>query len=286
MGHEMVGTVAEVGPEVKNLALGDRVTVDPQRTCGVCPWCDTGQHHLCRSKTVLGTTNWSGALGEIISAPASRVYRLPDHLNDLQATLIEPVAVGVHAVTRAQLEDGQTAVILGSGPIGLVTAAVASAYGASKIVTVDLMQHCLDVSLQMGATETVVATEGKTIPSVLEKVGSQGADIVFVAVGIQQVFDTALQLVKPTGKVVLIALFEDVLKFAPFSIVGNDVSLVGSQMYHGGDIQKAIDLIGNATVNPLPMVSHELTIDDAQEGFVLAASKADNAIKVCLSHSG
>ena len=284
MGHEIVGIVAEAGSDCSSIKPGDRVTVDPQWTCGTCSWCTSGRHNLCPKKTVLGTTGWSGGFGEYFVIPENRVYPLPPGMSDSEAILIEPLSVGMHASRRAAVRDGEKAVVFGSGTIGLSTIAAARVYGAATVVAVDLLDHCLIAATSAGATAAVHAGAVSADDQIRSYVGKDGADVVFVTIGIPAVFEKALSLVRPGGRIAMIALFDKPVSFEPFDIVGSDVSILGSQMYSDIDVKDAISALveGRAAIQHL--VTHELPIEEARKAFDLTISKKDNAIKVVLLH--
>lgn len=284
-GHEVTGEVVAVGADVRAFSLGDRVFVDPQWTCGHCKWCGSGRHNLCPQKKVLGTIGWSGGLGEYIVAPEKSVYRLPDHVSYVAGTLIEPLAVGVHAVNRATIAPGDSVAVLGTGPIGMMVAAVANVRRASPIVAVDLQPHCLEmVQEHLGATNGLLADQGPITERILAINDGEGFDVVFLTVGVTSLVEEALTIVQRDGRVVFLALFDGAVQFDPFDIVGRDVSFVGSQMYNVEDIQTAIELIASGAVDAEAMVTHVLPLEQAQLGFEMAESKADGAIKVVLEH--
>jgi L-iditol 2-dehydrogenase len=284
-GHEVTGDVVEIGAAVKGFSLGDRVFVDPQWTCGTCKWCQSGRHNLCPHKKVLGTTTWSGALGEYIVAPVQSVYRLPDHVSYINGTLIEPLSVAVHAAQRAALRADESVAILGTGPIGMMVSAVADVRGASPIITVDLEQHCLDIAQEhLGATHSLLGGQGPLVDRILEITGGKGIDVVFMTVGVSPLVTDALQAVERLGRIVFLALFDEPVQLEPFDIVGRDVSIVGSQMYDAEDIKTAIDLIASDRVQAGAMVTHVLPLEEAQRAFDMAATKSDGAVKVVLEH--
>ena len=284
MGHEVAGEIVEAGTGVRDFAEGDRVFVDPQWTCGACEWCRSGRRNLCPEKTVLGTPGWSGGLGEYMVAPEQSLYRLRDDVSDVTATLIEPLSVGVHAVDRAGLQAGESVAVLGTGPIGMVTAAMCQVRGALPIVAVDMQPHCLAVAkTHMGATHTLNAGEGRVVERALEITGGRGFDVVFLTVGVAALVGDALKMVERAGRVVFVALFDEPVRFEAFEIVGRDVSFVGSQMYDDGDIRTAADLVLSGRVAVDAMVTHVLPLEEAQRGFELVATKAEGAIKAVLT---
>lgn len=284
LGHEAAGQVVSVGSGVQTFKPGDRVCVDPQWTCGECEFCQSGDQQLCPSKKVLGTTNWPGAFGEYMIVPEQAVYRLPDHLSNIQGTLVEPLSVGVHANRRANIQAGESVAVLGAGPIGMTVTAVASTRGAAPIIVSDLQQHCLNISKNhLGATNTLVAGRDPLVDTIMNITEGKGVDVVFLTVGIPALFNEALKIVKSRGRIVLVALFEKPLQLEAFDIVGRDVSIVGSQMYNAADIRTAIDLIATGKVQLDAMVTHILPLSQAQHGFEMASTKTDGAVKVILT---
>jgi L-iditol 2-dehydrogenase len=282
LGHEMLGYVTEISEGVDRVAVGDRVTVDPQWVCGECEWCRAGDHNLCQNKLVLGTPQWPGALGEYILCLQEAVYVIPENLTDDQGVTIEPLAVGVHAVKRAHLQKGESVLILGAGSIGQVTVAMAHARGADPIIVADVQQHCLDTAPKLGATHGILVGKEDIVASVNAITGGRGADVVFITHGSGNLFDAALETVRKQGRIVVIALFKKPVLIDPYKIVKKDINVVGSIMSTDEDVREAIDVIASGNINPAHIVTHHMPIDEAQRGFELADTKADGAIKVVL----
>lgn len=282
LGHEMLGYVTEVSEDVTRVTVGDRVTVDPQWVCEECEWCKKGDHNLCVNKRVLGTVEWPGALGEYILCPDYSVYPIPDHLTDDQATMIEPLAVGVHAVKRARLQKGESVLILGTGSIGNVTTAMAHVYGADPIIVADVQQHCLDTAPRLGATHSILVGHEDIATRVNEITGGKGADVVFITHGTSELFDAAFEAVRKQGRIVVVALFKKPVPINPYNIIKKDIDIVGTIMSTDEDVQEAIEVVASGKVDPAHIVTHHLPIDEAQHGFELAATKNDGAIKVVL----
>lgn len=282
LGHEMLGYVTKISEGVDRVSIGDRVTVDPQWVCGECEWCKTGDHNLCSNKLVLGTPQWPGALGEFILCPQEVVYRIPTTWTDDQGIVIEPLAVGVHAVKRAHLQKGESVLILGAGSIGQVTTAMAHVRGANPIIVADIQQHCLDTAPKLGATHGILVGKEDIAASVSEITRGKGADVVFITHGSGDLFDAALKTVRKQGRIVVIALFKKPILIDPYQIIKKDIDVVGSIMSTDEDVREAIDVIASGTVNPAHIVTHHLPIDEAQRGFELADTKDDGAIKVVL----
>jgi threonine dehydrogenase-like Zn-dependent dehydrogenase len=231
---------------------------------------------------VLGTAQWPGALGELIVAPESVVYHVPDHLTDDQATVIEPLGVAVHSVRRANLKAGESALILGAGSIGHVTAAMCQVREAASIIAVDVKPHCLDSVLRVGATHTIRADQEPVVERVLDATGGKGVDVVFLTSHAPETFGIAMDTVRRQGRIVVIALFEHPVSIHPYDVIKKDMGIVGSIMSNDEDVQEAIALIASGRVCPELILTHHLPIAEAQRGFELTASKEEGAIKVAL----
>lgn len=283
MGHEMLGTVVEIGSAVERVAVGTRATVDPQWVCGECEWCQSEDHNLCLKKLVMGTAAWPGALGEYIVVPDYSVFPVPDHLSPMQATMVEPVGVVVHAAHRANLQPGASVLILGGGSIGLLMSAMAKVRGAETIIVADIKQHCLDAAFKMGATHTLMVGKDSISETVMAATKARGVDFVFLTVGVPELFNDAFDAVRRRGMIVVIALYEGPVTFDPYRIIQKEVTIIGSLMSNDKDVHEAVELVASGQIEPQHIVTHQLPIDEAQHGFELAATKDDGAIKVVLS---
>lgn len=285
LGHEVGGEVIGVGSNVSAFDPGARVFVDPQWPCGNCHWCLTGAHNLCPAKQVLGADAWSGALGEYIVAPMESVYPIPDHVSYVEAAMIEPLSVAVHAANRAGMQSGLSGgcAVLGTGPIGMMVAGVAAARGAAPIVAVDIQPHVLEIAQRsFGATHTVRADRTSVTDEILAITGDDGIDAVFLTVGVPTLVQEALRCVRRQGTIVLLALFDEPIVVQPFDIIASDLTVVGSSMYNSGDIHTAIESVAAGTVPVADMVTHRLPLDQVQYGFEIAATKSEGAVKVVL----
>jgi len=283
MGHELSGEVMEVGSAVKGFRPKDRVMVEPQKTCGTCVYCQGTDYYLCKQKVVLGTTTWNGAFGEYILAPEPIVYHLPANMTYEEGALVEPLAVGLHAVRQSSVHLGSSVVVIGSGTIGLATMACAQAQGAGHIIAVDVLDFNLEMAKRMGATRLVNAKREKLAEVVAKEVHPSGAEIGFDAAGYPAVVDDLLAVIRRKGEIILIALFEEpvVIKNS-FGIIGGEMKIKGVQMYHREDFQAAIELIRLQRLDVKPLISHRLPVEEAQKGLEILYRKSEDVIKVLL----
>ena len=283
MGHEVAGRVVEVGADVAGFVPGDRVAVLPYRTCGDCRWCRAGDFQMCPSRIVLGTVDWPGGFGQVITAPAHCAYRLPDHVSFVEGALVETLAVGVRAVERAGIEPGESLAIIGTGPIGMAVSAAANKAQAAQIITVDRQQHCLDTAQRhLGATHGVLADGAATADKIRALTDGEGVDVVFLTVGVPALLQEALNAVNRHGRIMLVAMFDGPLQFESFDVIHPELTLIGSTGYSAQNYETALDLVASGRVRAEAVVSHVLPLTDIVRGFELADTKADNAMKVML----
>jgi L-iditol 2-dehydrogenase len=289
LGHEMAGVVTDVGSTVTNLTPGDRVTVDPQWTCGACAYCESGLPHLCVHKRVLGTPVWPGAFAEQILAPAEAVYRLPDTLSFAEGCLIEPLTVATHVVRRSGLRTGERVAVLGTGSIGGLVAGVCAAEQAGLILGADIHQHCLDTAIgRLGATHGYrLATPGSVdlgfVNEVARITDDEGVDVIFVTADDPALVTTAVQIAKPRGRIVLVALItEHPFQLTAYDILAKELTLLGSLMATPDDVRRALAYAASRRIDVAAILTHRLPIEQAQRGMELARTKADGAIKVVL----
>lgn len=285
LGHEAAGNVVAVGSNVTWLRPGDRVVVDPQWTCGTCEYCLRGEINLCPSKKVLGTQVWPGAFGEYIVVPEETVFSLPQNLSYAQGSLIEPLTIGVHVARRANLKPGESVAILGTGSVGGLLAGVCHANGAGPIITADIHQHCLDAARERtGATHDFLLPDGGFVEKVLKLTGGEGVDAVFVTADDITLVNTAVEIAKRHGRIVLVALLTEApLSLPAYPIIAKELQILGSLMSTKEDVQRAIELASTGQVDVEAIATHTLPIEQAQRGMELVHSKEDGAIKVILS---
>jgi len=258
--------------------------VDPQWVCGECEYCRRGDINQCASKKVLGTQVWPGAFGEYIVVPQETVFALPDNLSYTQGSLIEPLTIGVHVAQRAGLQAGESVAILGTGAIGGLLAGVCRAAGATQIIIADIHQHCLDAAVERnGATHDFLLPDPGFAARVRELTGGKGVDVVFVTADDVSLVNTAVEIARRRGRIVLVALLTEApLNLMAFPIISKELTVLGSLMSNNADVQRAIELAASGQVDVEAIATHHLPIEQAQRGMELVHSKDDGAIKVIL----
>lgn len=270
MGHEAAGIVVATGTNVTDLDVGTRVTFDSMVSCGSCDFCRRGDGNLCDNRMVLGVScgeyRRHGAFAERISVPRRIVYQLPDTLSFEHAALVEAVSVAVHAVNVSPVKLGDTAVIVGSGMIGLLTLQAARAAGASQIIAVDVNEKRLAVAKELGA-DIVLNANDNTIPEkVRELTKNRGADIALEVVGATATINTAIESVRKGGSVTLVGNVSPKIELPLQSVVTREISLHGTCGCNG-EYPECIDLMNRGIINVAPLITSEINLEQGPAWF-------------------
>jgi (R,R)-butanediol dehydrogenase / meso-butanediol dehydrogenase / diacetyl reductase len=284
MGHEFAGEVVHVGAQVEGIAIGDRVTGLPIQPCGDCQQCLEGREHLCETWTRRSIGyGIPGAFAERLWIPSAvldrNVHKLPDELAFEDAALVEPLAVGVHAVGQADAQPGQVALVLGLGTIGLQVAQVLLARGVTQVIGADLSPLRRSVAAGLGVTPVAGDDLGT---AVAEAAGFRPIDVVFEATGAPQLVQAALEIVRPAGTVILIALYEERAELDPTIVVQKELTVRGSAIYTPEEFHEAIELLASGRAKGQPLITHRLPLEELGEAFEAQLEK-EAAIKVMVT---
>lgn len=276
-GHEFAGEVAEVGEGVDGIVAGQRMLVEPLRTCRECSYCRTGKYEICAKRVLLGTLA-PGALAEYVTVPAYTLYPLPDALDFELAALVEPLAVTVHGLHLVGLSFGERVVVLGSGSIGVLAALAARALGAAEVVATCRYEHQGKVVLAAGATRAV--EEGEAAGLAIEK-----PDVVVEAVGGHaDTLNQAVSLVRPGGRVSVLGLFTKPVQVNAMAVMLNEVRAVGAITYcrpdRSSDFDTALGIIQADPERARGVISHRFPLREVDEAFRTADDKSTGSVKV------
>jgi L-iditol 2-dehydrogenase len=275
----VAGDIAEVGSKVTAFKPGDRVTVEPHLGCGVCEFCIQGLVNLCTGKSAPGTPGWIGTFVEYFPAPAKAVYKLADTVSYEIGTLIEPLAVAVHAVRRARVREKDCLVILGSGTIGLMAQVVAREMGYKTIVCTDTAAYNREMAMKLGAA-AAIDPRAEDVPALVKKLsGNRGADLVLVAAGADNILDQASASARKRGEIGLISMITTKIPFYSYSLVFNEQTLYGSMTYETRDFRKAADMV-NGGLDLSAFITQRLDLDQSQKALEILSLKREPVIKV------
>ncbi len=285
MGHEAAGVVEAVGSAVTDVRPGDRVTFDSTVSCGKCFFCQKGRINLCDNRQVLGVSTPEfrrhGAFAEYVTVPRRISYKLPDGLAFEHAAMIEAVSVAVHAVTRTPISLGDSAVIVGSGMIGLLVVQAARIAGCGTIVAVDLEDNKLDLAKQLGA-DIGLNPSRDDVPELVKKAtGGRGADIAFDVVGATAPIKTAMASIRKGGSLTLVGNITPNVELPLQPAVTREITLYGS-CASNGEYPECIDLLARGAIKVDPIISAKAPLDDGPEWFRRLYSKEPNLMKVII----
>jgi len=285
MGHECAGTIAGLGEGVTGWRIGDRVTMDSMLFCGRCDYCSRGETNLCESRMVLGVScdefRKDGAFARFVTVPASVLISIPDHLPFEQAAFAEPLGVALHAVRLVNPAPGSTAVVVGTGMIGLLLLQVARASGCERVIAVDLDPSKLDLALKLGATDALNPADGDPVARVLSLTDGKGADCSWEAVGSTRPIDTAIRSVRKGGRVGLVGNVSAKVDFPLQSVVTREITLHGSCAC-AGEFPDAIAMIADGRVSVDPLITHRGGLADAPGFFDRLHSCEPGFLKVMI----
>lgn len=209
LGHESAGIVSQVGDKVKTLKVGDRVAMEPGVPCRRCIRCKEGKYNLCPDMAFAATPPYDGTLARYYTLPEDLCYALPENMSLEEGALIEPTAVAVHITRQAQIKPGDSVVVFGAGPVGLLCCAVAKAYGASKIVTVDINEERLAFAMGYAATHKWMSARvsaEENAKNLIKECGlGSGADVIIDASGAEPCIQTAIHALRMGGTYVQVS---------------------------------------------------------------------------------
>jgi len=268
LGHEFSGEIINVGSEVEGWEVGDRIASETSgHTCGRCYFCATGDYHLCRERKALGS-RMDGAFARYIAVPAKLLHSIPDDMGYDEAALVQPCADIVNAVTRkAEIHGGDTVVVHGPGPMGLLTTQVAKACGASLVIQTGHRGVRLDIAKEIGADVTIPVEEEDPVERIKEITGGMGADVVFEVSGAASAALQAFDEVRRKGQVIFIAGPPDPVEFSFRKILGGGLTVKGSIMSKWIDYERAVRLISGGFVRAGPLITHRLPITEWRKAF-------------------
>ena len=267
LGHEPGGVVVEVGKNVTHLKVGDRVALEPGKTCGHCEFCKEGKYNLCPDVIFFATPPVDGVFQEYVAHEADLCFKLPDNVSTLEGALIEPLAVGFHAAIQGDAHLGQKAVVMGSGCIGLVSMMALKARWVSEVYVVDIMDKRLDKALELGATAVINGAKEDVIARVQELTGGRGADLVIETAGTEITTRQAIQIARKGSNIVLVGYSKSGEMTLPMSLA-LDKELTFKTVFRYRNIYPlAIDAVAKGKVNLKGIVTDIFTLDQAQEAM-------------------
>ena len=279
LGHEAGGTVVEIGKNVTNLKVGDKVALEPGKTCGKCEFCKTGRYNLCPDVIFFATPPVDGVFQEYVAHEAGLCFKIPDNMDTMEAALIEPLAVGFHAARQGNAQAGMTAVVTGCGCIGLVSMMALKAMGVTKIIAVDVMEKRLNKALELAATDVINGREQDTVAEVMRLTGGMGADLVIETAGTEITTRQAIQFAKKGSTIVLVGYSASGEMTLPMSLA-LDKELTFKTVFRYRHIYPmAIEAVEAGRVNLKGIVTDIFPLDDIQEAMDKSVKNKADIVK-------
>lgn len=286
MGHEAAGVVAAVGDSVSDFKEGDRVTFDSTVSCGKCFFCRRGQINLCDNRRVLGVScgeyRQYGAFAEYVVVPQHISYHLPDNLSFEEAALIEAVSVAVHGVGRIPIRLGDTALVVGSGMIGLLVVQSLRLAGCGQIIAVDLEDNKLELAKQLGADEGLNPSKVDLPAEIQARTHGRGADVAVECVGGTAPIVSAIEALRKGGSLALVGNLSPQVELPLQAIVTRELSLYGS-CASSGEYPVCIDLMARGLIKVRPLISAAAPLEEGPQWFERLYAHEPGLMKVVLT---
>ncbi|MEM9242621.1 MAG: alcohol dehydrogenase catalytic domain-containing protein [Pseudomonadota bacterium] len=280
-GHEFSATVVDVGSAVKSVRPHMRVTARPQLVCGRCGPCRRGDYHICDHLKVTGFQA-PGCAQEYFVVSEDRIVKLADNLSFEQGAMIEPVAVAVHATSRATDLRGKNVVVCGAGTIGNFVAQAAKCRGAKSVLITDMSAYRLDKAKQCGVDVVCNLSEENFADKAKQVFSDEGFSIAFEAVGVEAALDNAVQQIQKGGQVIVVGVYGDRPK-VDMSVVGDrELSLVGTLMYKHEDFEQAVAWLSSGKIVTDPLVTGHFDFKDYLEAYHYIEKQKDKTLKIMI----
>lgn len=282
LGHEPGGTVVEVGSQVKHLKAGDRVALEPGKTCGRCEFCREGKYNLCPEVVFFATPPVDGVFQEYVAHEADLCFKLPDNVSTLEGALMEPLAVGFHAAIQGDAHLGQTAVVMGSGCIGLVSMMALKARGVSRVYVVDVMQKRLEKALELGADGVINGASEDVLARIAELTGGRGTDLVVETAGTEITTRQAIHMARKGSVIVLVGYSKSGEMTLPMSLA-LDKELTFKTVFRYRHIYPmAIDAVASGKINLKGIATHIFSLDEAQKAMDYSVGNKADIVKAVI----
>lgn len=285
MGHEAAGIVEAAGANIRDFQPGDRVCFDSTVYCNRCDCCRKGLVNRCDKRQVLGVSTPQfkrhGAFAEFVTVPSWIVSKLPDDMTFEQAALLEPVSIGMHAANRADIQTGDTALVIGAGTIGLFVLQAAKLKGAAKVIISDVDDFRLGVAADLGADVTVNPQKQDLLKVVEQQTAGTGVNVSFEVVGLEQTFGDAVKSLCMGGRAVAVGNIQPKAKFNLQQFIASELTVTGSYA-SSGEFRQCIDLVAGGRINVGPLISDIVPLEQGSRAFERLLKAEEDLLKIVL----
>lgn len=273
IGHEFSAKIEEVGKDVEGFSVGETVVVPPLIPCYECKWCKEGQYALCEHYSYFGSRR-DGAMAEYVSSPTANLLKVDPSIDPIEAATADPCANAIHGLDLAKVEPGDNVCIYGAGAIGLFAIQCAKAFGADKVIAVDINDKKLEVAKTVGA-DKVINSLNEDAPTIIKELTDGGADIVLDVTGAPPAQLNCIESASKMGRVVYLGISHRELKLSAKNvddIMRRQLKVMGSwnsftAPYPGSDWFKTLELLKEKKIDAKPIISHRLSLDEIPNMF-------------------
>ena len=280
-GHEVSGEVIKTGGGVNGFNSGDIITVQPQVVCNHCYSCRNGRYNICDNLKVMGFQT-TGLASEYAVIDADKLLKLPQDIDLDKGALIEPVAVAVHAVRKAENIKGKKVLVLGAGPIGNLVAQVAKGMGAATVMITDVSNHRLDIAMVCGIEHCINTLKENLSCSISDIFGFDKADVIFECVGLTATIQQAVENARKGSEIVVVGVFGDKAEIDFGLIQDRELYIMGTLMYTRSDFDKAIELVSNGRIRLEPLISRHFKFEEYIDAYRYIEEHKDRVMKVII----
>ncbi|MFY9178078.1 MAG: NAD(P)-dependent alcohol dehydrogenase [Caldicoprobacterales bacterium] len=271
-GHEASGVIVKVGSQVRGFSESDHVVIEPGIPCGTCSLCRSGRYNLCSDVVFLSAPPINGTFCDYISVRSDSVHKIPNNLSFEEAAMIEPVAVAVHAVNRANFNMGDTGVVVGAGPIGLLTLQAFKAAGGGRVICVDMVEKRLELAKELGADEVYNVSKENDLKDI--------ADVVFETAGSNKATGTLFNLARVGGSVVQVGWPEsNVVPMNIADFIEKELTYLGVNRYANA-YPAAIQWVSDGRINVGKIITHRFNLSQIEEAFKFAVEHFKDVVKI------
>jgi threonine dehydrogenase-like Zn-dependent dehydrogenase len=289
-GHEFAGTIVDLGQGVEGYKTGDRVAVEPHKGCGICENCIRGLYTTCLNygRTELGHRHYgftvNGGYAEYAVNHINTIHLIPESLSFDQATLITTAGTAMYGITRiGGVNCGETVVVSGPGPIGLMACQLVKVLGAGRVIFTGTRKERLDLGVELGAVdETVNVRERDVVDAVMNSTRGVGADLTIECAGTEKAAKDAIEYTKKNGRVALIGIYEGDIPINLNKVVQWNMTLAGGKAEGDWSLRRVLPLMADGRIKCEPLITHRFPLSEINEGIQTFVQRKGGAIKVVI----
>ncbi|MDR7544146.1 MAG: alcohol dehydrogenase catalytic domain-containing protein [Armatimonadota bacterium] len=285
LGHEWSGIVDEVGEGVTEFAPGDRVTGDVTISCRMCEYCKAGRYNICPNRRSVGIIRKDGAFAEFLVMPIHHVYKLPEGLSLEDAAVTEPASCALHAVQRLGPDPGDRIVVIGDGTLGLLALQAARAVGAGRVVLIGSHDEKLAIARQLGAYATVNRHRDDVVQAPLDLLGGK-VEGVIEASGNAAAFGSALRLLRPGGRMVIISIYHEPVSSADLAFVATNEIVLSGTLAGPNVFPGLLRLMAEGAIRTRPLITQRLPLAQVPDAFQKIESRSELSVKTMVTIRG